>query len=111
MSKVTDNHELDFPARMADGRQFTDYRSNCILNNTLANKRSTWEYKDFLTKNAIQIQGETVKQIEAQTKCTKCSDNTVVPVKTVQNCNAEGCVTAVNDPRGLGTDRVNTYFQ
>ena len=31
MSKVTDNVELDFPARMSDGRQFTDYRQNCLL--------------------------------------------------------------------------------
>ena len=34
--KVTDNVELDFPARMADGRMFTDYRQNCLLNNGLS---------------------------------------------------------------------------
>ena len=33
--KVTDNVELDFPARMADGRMFTDYRQNCLFNNGL----------------------------------------------------------------------------
>ena len=26
MNRVTDNVELDFPARMADGRLFTDYK-------------------------------------------------------------------------------------
>ena len=31
MNRVTDNYELDFPARMSDGRQFTDYRQNCLL--------------------------------------------------------------------------------
>ena len=30
--EVTDNFNLDFPAIMSDGRQFTDYRSNCTLN-------------------------------------------------------------------------------
>ena len=34
--KVSDNVELDFPARMSDGRMFTDYRQNCILNNSIA---------------------------------------------------------------------------
>ena len=34
--KVTDNVELDFPARMSDGRMFTDYRQNCILNNNIS---------------------------------------------------------------------------
>ena len=34
MNKVSDNVELDFPARMADGRMFTDYGQNCLLNFT-----------------------------------------------------------------------------
>jgi len=110
-SKVSDNYELDFPARMADGRQFTDYRSNCILNNVISKQKSTWEYRNFLTKNAIQLQASFIQDIEQKTKCTKCPDNTVLPVATVQNCNPEGCVMAVKNPRGLGTDRVNTYFQ
>ena len=41
MSKVTDNVELDFPARMNDGRQFTDYRPNCYLNNQLGQNTNT----------------------------------------------------------------------
>ena len=36
MTKVSDNFHSDFPARMADGRHFTDYRANCILNNGLS---------------------------------------------------------------------------
>ena len=32
MSKTSDNVNLDFPARMADGRIFTDYRPNCVMN-------------------------------------------------------------------------------
>lgn len=111
MNRVSDNYELDFPARMSDGRQFTDYRSNCIFNNNLSKNKSTWEYRDFLTKNAIQIQQQLLSETENNTKCTKCTDDTVLPVKTVQNCNAEGCVTSLNDPNGLGHDRANTYFQ
>ena len=36
MSKTSDNVNLDFPARMADGRIFTDYRPNCVMNNLLS---------------------------------------------------------------------------
>ena len=31
MAKTSDNVNLDFP-RMADGRIFTDYRPNCVMN-------------------------------------------------------------------------------
>ena len=53
MSKVTDNVELDFPARMSDGRMFTDYRQNCILNNNISNAMGSWEYRQFLIKNTL----------------------------------------------------------
>ena len=36
MSKTSDNVNLDFPARMADGRTFTDYRPNCVMNKILS---------------------------------------------------------------------------
>ena len=65
MSKVTDNHQLDFPARMSDGRQFTDYRPNCFLNNELGQNMGSWQYRTFLTRNASQIHNQF---IEAENK-------------------------------------------
>ncbi len=50
--KVSDNVELDFPARMNDGRMFTDYRQNCTLNNSISKQMGSWEYRDYLTNNA-----------------------------------------------------------
>ena len=55
MSKVADNVELGFPARMSDGRQFTDYRPNCYLNNELGQNMGSWQYRTFLTRNAVEI--------------------------------------------------------
>ena len=55
MSKVSDNHQLDFPARMSDGRQFTDYRPNCYLNNEMGQNMGSWQYRTFLMRNATQI--------------------------------------------------------
>ena len=31
--KTSDNKHFDCPPRMDDGRHFTDYRSNCHINN------------------------------------------------------------------------------
>ena len=104
--KVSDNVELDFPARMNDGRMFTDYRQNCTLNNSIAKNMGSWEYGDFLTNNASQIHQGFLSELETSVKCTKCSDNTVLPVKTVLNCSPESCTYQMNDPNGLGQGRL-----
>ena len=105
MSKVTDNVELDFPARMADGRQFTDYRQNCLLNNNLAQGKGSWEYRNFLTNNADQVRKSFMEQQVQTTACSKCADDTVLPVKTILNCSPTGCNYQLNDPNGLGQGR------
>tara|TARA_B110000967_G_scaffold205247_1_gene249383 strand:- start:1179 stop:1502 length:324 start_codon:yes stop_codon:yes gene_type:complete len=105
MSKVTDNVELDFPARMSDGRGFTDYRQNCTLNNSLAKNMGSWEYRNYLTTNAEQIHGQFMSTLELDYKCTKCTDNTVLPVKTILNCSTESCTYQLNDSNGLGQGR------
>ena len=104
--KVSDNVELDFPARMSDGRMFTDYRQNCTLNNSIAKQMGSWEYRDFLTNNAAQIHSGFMSELEKSVMCTKCSDNTVLPVKTVLNCSTDSCTYQMNDPNGLGQARL-----
>jgi hypothetical protein len=111
MAKVTDNVELDFPARMNDGRMFTDYRQNCILNNTYSQNSGvngtmgSWEYRQYLTNNADKIRQQMITEQENSTKCSKCSDNTVLPVKTILNCSPVGCNYELNDKNGLGQGR------
>ena len=103
--KVTDNVELDFPARMSDGRMFTDYRQNCILNNNISRGMGSWEYRNYLTNNANQVHKNYISNLESKLKCNKCSDNTVLPVKTTLNCSPESCTYQMNDPNGLGQGR------
>ena len=69
--KVTDNVELDFPARMSDGRVFTDYRQNCILNNNISRGMGSWEYRNYLTNNANQVHQSFVNSLESKLKCNK----------------------------------------
>ena len=102
MNRVTDNVELDFPARMADGRLFTDYKQNCLLNNKISKGMGSFEFKNYLTQNGESIRQSMINLMEQNTACTKCSDNTVLPVKTVMNCSPEGCNYQMNNMNGLG---------
>ena len=105
MSKVTDNVELDFPARMNDGRQFTDYSPNCHMNFAVTGDRGSWSERQYLIHNAEQIHHQMMEMVEQQTACTKCSDNTVLPVKTSVTCYPDMCKYNVVNKDGLGQGR------
>ena len=105
MSKVTDNVELDFPARMSDGRQFTDFRQNCLMNNNITGKKGSWLDRYYTMHNAETIHAKMMEQVADTTKCTKCTDNTVLPVNTVINCTPLGCSYKLNDHSGIGQGR------
>ena len=109
MNKTSDNVNLDFPARMADGRIFTDYRQNCIMNNELSTNMNSFDYRYFLTQNGMKIQSDSYAKLEGEVKCDSCNYQTVLPVKNVQNCNNGVCNISLNDPNGLGLDRSNIY--
>jgi len=105
MNKVTDNVELDFPARMSDGRQFTDYRQNCLMNNNITGAKGSWLDRYYLINNAEAVHSQMMSKVSAETKCTKCTDNTVLPVRTIINCSPVGCSYKMNDPMGIGQGR------
>ena len=111
MSKVTDNVHLDFPAKMADGRSFTDYRANCIMNREISQTKNSFDYRYFLETNGTTIEQNTLSTLDDKLKCNECKYDTVLPVQTVQNCNAGVCSVKMNDPNGVGLDRGNTYQQ
>jgi len=111
MAKTSDNVNLDFPARMADGRTFTDYRANCIMNKELSQAKNSFDYRYHLIQTAPQIEQGILSKLEEATKCNDCNAQTVLPVQTVQNCNAGVCNISMKDQTGLGLDRGNTYQQ
>ena len=103
--KTSDNRYFNCAPMMQDGRQFTDYRQNCILNNKISQGKNSWEYRYFLTQNAVELQKKMILNQEQKTACTKCSDNTVLATNTVINCSPTGCSYQMNDPSGLGQYR------
>tara|TARA_B100002019_G_scaffold111077_1_gene95543 strand:+ start:442 stop:789 length:348 start_codon:yes stop_codon:yes gene_type:complete len=113
MSKVTDNVELDFPARMSDGRQFTDYRPNCQMNYSITGDRGSWIERQYLIHNAESVHEQMMAVEREKTACTKCTDNTVLPVKTYVTCYPDTCKYNVVNKEGLGQGidyRVNPNF-
>ena len=111
MAKTSDNVNLDFPARMADGRTFTDYRPNCVMNNELSQNKTSFDYRYFLETNGESIEKSIFQKLDEAVKCTSCNAQTVLPVQTIQNCNKGSCSISLKNANGLGLDRSNTYQQ
>ena len=74
--KVSNNKHFDCPARMDDGRHFTDYRPACHLNNMIRVNNdvvNSYDYRMFLTNNATKLM-----DLNRQYSCEKnCSKNCV----------------------------------
>ena len=106
MSKVTDNVELDFPARMSDGRTLTDRRPNCFLNNELGQNMGSWQYRTHLIRNATAIHKKFNDiQVESMA-CTTCTGAPVPDVKTIVDCTRQNtCYYNMKDENGLGQGR------
>ena len=104
--KVSDNHKLGFPLRMSDGREFTDYRPNCYMNNEMGQNMGSWQYRTHLMRNAVQIHNDLLKDATNKTACTSCSGAPIPDVKTVVDCTHQNtCHYSIKDENGLGQGR------
>jgi hypothetical protein len=54
----SNNIHFDFPAIMADGRNYSSWQPDAVINQRIQQKEnihSSWQYRQFLTNNAQQI--------------------------------------------------------
>ena len=100
-NRATDNFHLDFPARMADGRQFTDYRSSCYVN-LPEQSMTTYQYRQFLKHNAEKIMNNFETINEHVSGCDVCSDYDIVQPQLALTCDGESCTRSINDKAGVG---------
>jgi hypothetical protein len=110
--KASDNKHFDCPAKMADGRHFTDYRPNCHLNNNLRTNNSvqnTFDYRRFLQSRADNLMDFNRAYAYEQNGCGSCKEpyhtNTMLPEQSRLFCDKSGCHAAVVNPNGLGQGR------
>ena len=102
---MTDNYFMNFPARMQDGRLFTDYRSSCILNSKSLSM-SSLDYRNYLTNNADNIIKNNMNITEELIKCTECSDYSIIPPYVTMECNSNNCIQKDIKPDGVGIEIV-----
>ena len=110
MSKGVCNHAsnnkyFDCPPRMADGRQFTDYRPNGYVNNLVRMSNdivSSYDYRQFLINNANELMNINREYTQEKSGCHPCNAK---PVPFRREC--EATITnfdcKVLDPNGIGT--------
>jgi hypothetical protein len=107
--KTSNNQYFNSPSRMADGRHFTDYRPNCLLNNNLKHQTETlnsYDYKLYLQRNAEKIMDLNRKHsyiLNGEHEC--CSKNKDVPEKHIQTCDLNTCSVTINNSNGIGMGR------
>ena len=100
-----DNNHPSSPPRMDDGRHFTDYRSNCLINNILVKNNklhSSHDYKQFLVDNSDKLR-ELNWNYACQKNChNECPNSVDIPFQNEIVCNNTICVKKNLNPNGVG---------
>lgn len=103
--KVSNNKYFNCPARMDDGRQFTDYRSSDYVNNIIrmtSGTMSSYDYRQYLINNANELMKENREHAVKKNGCPSCNAK---DVPFLRECNS----TLTNmeckklNPNGVGT--------
>ena len=102
--KISDNFILEFPARMSDGRQFTDYKSNGFLNLHEEELNTTLEYRMYLQNNAEKIMDNNYNIVASINDCSDCPGYEIVDTKSLLTCNKETCIEELKNNSGMGFD-------
>ena len=107
---MSNNRYQDCPARMSDGRQFTDYRPGCEQQGYLEGHNSSYEYRQYLIHNAEKLMNQNRTNAMSAGGCLKgCKqpyhDGTMLPEKYVQTCTGQSCSVSLNNPSGVGIGR------
>lgn len=107
---VSDNKFFNRPARMSDGRLFTDYRPRCDVNYKLdpqGNTMDSYSYRQYLIANTDvllrQLRGK-AKKDAGPCKASRPS-HTMLPESETDVCNTRACVRRPVHMDGLGLGR------
>jgi hypothetical protein len=90
-NKTSNNKYFDCPARMDDGRAFTDWRPSSDVENMIQysnNIMSSYQYRQFLIHNANEIMNVNSMYSNNKLSCNNC-DAKQVPFNTVCDVNAQ----------------------
>ncbi len=94
------------PARMMDGRLFTDYRPRCHQYPVKA--AAAWgdnEYRERMIHGADELMEAARQMNNRKATATACVD-TMVPEMYKRVCTWKGCKVVPSNPGGVGTGRI-----
>lgn len=108
--KTSNNKYFDCPARMDDGRTFTDYRSSSTVDDMIRysnNVMSSYDYRQFLINNANNIMKVNSQYSTDKVSCNSCNSNEV-PFNTTCDVNNQYTKCKVTNSNGVGLNNVVT---
>ena len=101
MNMATDNFK-DFPARMSDGRAFTDYTPNCLTNKKISDKSDSYKYRQELINNGDKLLANERKMLNEKYLCDTCNKAVVPDEMFVQSCGGGNCFIDKISENGIG---------
>lgn len=101
MARVTDNFK-DFPARMSDGRAFTQYQANCLLNTTISSGLDSYQFRQKLITETDNILENQRKLLGDKFLCSTCNKATIPSEMFVQSCDNGNCYIDKISNEGVG---------
>lgn len=103
--QIPNPHHPGAPARMADGRLFTDYRANCSLLPTLGKGVwADWERQQNMKQSGL-VQISTDRGATVMRAASYGCVDTMVPELTKRVYQWDGPVEYMSQPAGIGTGR------
>lgn len=116
--RESDNKHYMCPAKMSDGRAFTDYKPRCAVHTSLMSAGSSgsaqqpmnsYELRQYLINNAETLMERSRTEAERMNACGPCvepwNQGTMLPEQSMVRCNASTCSVSTNDTSGLGQGR------
>ena len=106
--RLNPRFRLDFPSRMSDGRQLSDFRSSCLYN-LPEQEMTTYQYRLFLKHDTDRIKNNytTINDFISNpqwdnNKCKTCSDYQISPSYLPLTCSGNECITSIDKDAGVG---------
>jgi hypothetical protein len=109
-NKTSNNKHFDCPARMDDGRVFTDYRPSTTVDDMIRysnNVMSSYEYRQFLINNASNIMSVNNDYTKEKVGCNSCNYQDI-PFQTICNVNDKYSSCKMVNQNGIGIKNIAT---
>ena len=107
-NKTSNNKYFDCPARMDDGRTFTDYRASSSVDDMIRysnNVMNSYDYRQFLINNANNIMNVNNRYTSDKVGCNSCTAKEV-PFNTECDINKNFSKCHTVDSNGVGLNNV-----